>query len=97
MTECVKRYLIFEANDEEMYEDPICICSTRADAEECYLALAEEEVYGQALWSGIDVFFKYAQSFREKNYPKLNYKTSYGTALWFMAGRYRIKEIKEYA
>ena len=51
------KYLISEIDDDACCEIPRYICNTRADAEELILALAEEDVYYQAMYEGIDNFF----------------------------------------
>ena len=51
------KYLISEIDDDACCEIPRYICNTRADAEELILALAEEDVYYQAMYEGIDKFF----------------------------------------
>ena len=89
------KYLISEIDD-AYYEIPRYICNTRADAEELILALTEEAVYYQAMYEGIDNFFTYTYAFRRSRHPEVKCKTPYGTALWFMAGKFIIDELGEY-
>ena len=56
------KYLISEIDDDACCEIPRYICNTRADAEELILALAEENVYYQAMYEGIDNFFSVKQA-----------------------------------
>ena len=75
--------------------DLIC-CDSQASAEELILALAEEDVYYQAMYEGIDNFFTCNFTRRKSRYPEIKCKTTYGTALWFMANRFIIDELGEY-
>ena len=90
------KYLISEIDDDACCEIPRYICNTRADAEELILALAEEDVYYQAMYEGIDNFFTRNFTYRKSRYPEVKCKTIYGTALWFMADRFIIEELGEY-
>lgn len=90
------KYLISEIDDDACCEIPRYICNTQADAEELILALTEEDVYCQAMHEGIDNFFTYSSAFRKSRYPEVKCKTTYGTALWFMSGRFIIEELGEY-
>ncbi len=90
------KYLISEIDDDACCEIPRYICNTRADAEEFILALTEEAVYHQALYDGIDNFFTYTYAFRRSRHPEVKCRTHYGTALWFMSGRFIIEELGEY-
>lgn len=90
------KYLISEIDDDACCEIPRYICNTHADAEELILALAEEDVYYKAMYEGIDNFFTCNLTYRKSRYPGVKCKTTYGTALWFMANRFIIEEIGEY-
>lgn len=90
------KYLISEIDDDACCEIPRYICNTRADAEELILALTEEAVYHQAMYDGIDNFFTYTYAFRQSRRPEVKCRTHYGTALWFMAGKFIIDELGEY-
>lgn len=90
------KYLISEIDDDACCEIPRYICNTRADAEELILALTEEAVYYQAMYDGIDNFFTYTYTFRRSRRPEVKCRTHYGTALWFMAGKFIIDELEEY-
>lgn len=90
------KYLVSEIDDDACCEIPRYICNTRADAEELILALTEEDVYYQAIHEGIDNFFTYSFTFRKSHHPGVKCKTQYGTALWFMSGRFIIEELGEY-
>ena len=90
------KYLISEIDDDACCEVPRYICDTRADAEELILALTEEDVYYQAMYEGIEEFFQRAIEFKTFRRPEVKCKTQYGTALWFMSGRFIIEELGEY-
>lgn len=90
------KYLISEIDDDACCEIPRYICNTRADAEELILALTEEDVYYQAMYEGVDNFFNNNFEFRKSRHPEMKCKTHYGTALWFMSGRFIIEELGEY-
>lgn len=90
------KYLISEIDDDACCEVPRYICDTRADAEELILTLTEEDVYYQAMYEGIEAFFYRAMDFKEFRRPEVKCETPYGTALWFMSGRFIIEEIGEY-
>lgn len=90
------KYLISEIDDDACCEIPRYICNTRAEAEELILALTEEDVYYQAMYEGVDNFFNNNFEFRKSRHPEVKCKTHYGTALWFMSGRFIIDELGEY-
>lgn len=90
------KYLISEIDDDACCEIPRYICNTCADAEELILALTEEDVYNQAIYEGVDDFFNFSFEFRKFRHPEVKCKTHYGTALWFMSGRFIIEELGEY-
>lgn len=90
------KYLISEIDDDACCEIPRYICNTRADAEELILALTEEDVYYQAMYEGVNNFFNNNFEFRKSRHPEVKCKTHYGTALWFMSGRFIIDELGEY-
>lgn len=91
----MKRYVVYhqEWQDDAEIET---VCDTKADAEEFLLALTEEAVYYQAMYDGIDNFFTYTYTFRRSRRPEVKCRTHYGTALWFMAGKFIIDELGEY-
>lgn len=90
------KYLISEIDDDACCEIPRYICNTRTDAEELILAITEEEVYHQAMYEGVEEFFHRAIKFKTFRRPEIKCETKYGTALWFMAGRFIIEELGEY-
>lgn len=90
------KYLISEIDDDACCEIPRYICNTRADAEEFILALAEEAVYHQAMYKGVDNFFNNSFKFKKSRHPEVKCRTHYGTALWFMSSRFIIEELGEY-
>lgn len=90
------KYLISEIDDDACCEIPRYVCNTSADAEEAILALTEEDVYYQAMYEGVDNFFNNSFEFRKSRHPEVKCKTHYGTALWFMSGRFIIEELGEY-
>lgn len=91
----MKRYVVYhqEWQDDAEIET---VCDTRADAEELILALTEEDVYYQAMYEGVNNFFNNSFEFRKSRHPEMKCKTHYGTALWFMSGRFIIDELGEY-
>lgn len=91
----MKRYVVYhqEWQDDAEIET---VCDTKADAEELILALTEEDVYYQAIYEGVDNFFNNSFEFRKSRHPEVKCKTHYGTALWFMSGRFIINELGEY-
>ena len=91
----MKRYVVYhqEWQDDAEIET---VCNTRADAEEAILALTEEDVYYQAMYEGVDNFFNNSFEFRKSRHPEVKCRTHYGTALWFMSGRFIIEELGEY-
>lgn len=90
------KYLVSEIDDDACCEIPQYICDTRADAEELILALTEEDVYNQAMYEGVDDFFNRSFKFKKSRHPEVKCKTHYGTALWFMSGRFIIEELGVY-
>lgn len=89
------KYLVSEIDDDACCEIPRYICNTRADAEELILALTEEDVYYQAMYSNIDKFFNHMINMKDYR-SNVKCETNYGLALWLMSGKYFINVIGEY-
>ena len=93
----MKKYVILEIDYAEESERIICLCETRANAEEYILSLAQADLYETFVYMNFnnDEYDEWINRIRNF-YPEVNCQTNYGFGLWLKGGHYFIEELEVY-
>lgn len=91
------KYVISEIDFDAENEKPICLCETRANAEEYILCLAQADLYETFVYMNFnnDKYDEWINGVR-KFYPEVSCETNYGFGLWLKGGHYLIEELEVY-